>query len=108
MSAEPSSGAMRHALAHGGYQPAPQVEPEPKPKRLRIVVEPAKPRSSRLPTAQHRDERGNYQRAVTKLTTTTEALTAEERQIISGYRLSMGGAAAEAERRRIEQEVRRS
>ena len=114
MSREPSSGEMRYAVAHGGYNnPGPEVKPPPPPKipkrRFKIVVPEAKPQPVRgtLPSGQHRDERGNYQRAVTKMTTTTEALTAEERQIISGYRLSVGGAAAEAERRRIEQEVRR-
>lgn len=46
-------------------------------------------------------------RVVSKLLATTEALTAEERKIVSGYRLSTGGPAAEAERRQIEEQVRK-
>lgn len=112
MSHEPSSAAHRWGQTHGGHagyfpeeKPAPPAEPPRGPQRkrkFRVVVEPATPKP---PVPQ--PTRGYYERAVRKQMTTTEALTAEERQIISGYRLSVGGDAAEAERRRIEKEVRR-
>lgn len=41
------------------------------------------------------------------MTTTTEALTPYERQIVRGYRLSVGGPAADKERVQIEREARR-
>lgn len=114
MSREPTSTSMQASQVLGGWSNAvhdpepPAPEPTQPPRRaqrkrkFRVVVEPAKPKPKPA-----KPTRGYYERAVSKWTTTTEALTAEERQIISGYRLSVGGDAAEAERRRIEQEVRR-
>lgn len=113
MSREPESGAMRYSQIHGGHDGyLPEVKPEPpalppapKQRNFKIVVEPEKPKPK--PPAPTRGYHARaYERAVTKQLTTTEALSAEERQIISGYRLSVGGEAAEAERRRIEREVR--
>jgi len=116
MSREPSSAAHRWGQTHGGHKgyfpeqkPEPSTQPPRGPQRkrnFRIVVEPAKPKPPvPQPTRGYHDVR--REEVVSKWTTTTEALTAEERQIISGYRLSVGGEAADAERRRIEKEVGR-
>ncbi|UMG94156.1 hypothetical protein [Nocardioides sp. TF02-7] len=89
------------AIGRSGVRENETPAPPPKPDPLR-KPQPPNRRRRRVPTDKQRE------RAFTKLTTTTEALTAEERQIIRGYRLSIGGEAAEAARREIEREVRRS
>lgn len=96
MSREPSSPVHRYreALARAGNaepEPAPPPKPKPGKRKFRVTVEPSKRRR---------------EQTLAKLTTTTEALTAEERLIVRGYRLSIGGPAAEAERRNIEREAR--
>ena len=105
MSREPQSAAHRYKQVGGDpIPPAPAPAPvttTQRARKFRIVVEPEKPK----PRSRHADEMGNFQRAVTKLTTTTEALTAQERQIVRGYRLSTGGPAAERERQQIEVEI---
>lgn len=94
MSREPSSPM------HRGWSAYDEPEPPPKKPRIRpgkrnfkVRVEPSKKQK---------------QRALTKLTNTTEALTAEERKIVRGYRLSVGGSTAEAERRLLEGEIART
>ncbi|MGY2700766.1 hypothetical protein [Nocardioides sp. HB32] len=94
---EPQSAANRVWETHArtGEDTGPRVAPPtkpPPPKRYRIRVEGLKPRRESV---------------VSKWKTTTEALTDEERSIVRGYRLSVGGEAAETTRREIEAEVRR-
>lgn len=74
-------------------QPAPESEPShPKPG-------PPK----RIPRV--RVENPGKDKALTKLATTTEALTADERRILRGYRLSVGGDTSRLERMRVELDI---
>ncbi|GAA4817122.1 hypothetical protein ACFQ0K_08635 [Nocardioides caeni] len=110
MSREPTSPAHRYREAlgrSGALDPLPQPEAPPARDPLRKPQPPNRRRKPKSPTPT-RGYHTQREQALTKLTTTTEALTAEERQIIRGYRLSIGGEAAEAARREIEREVRRS
>ncbi len=92
--------------------------PPPEPPQL-VTIGGLPPPAYRPPVAapapkpRPRRARPMRERAVSKLLPTPEraliqrGLSAEERKIIRGYRLSIGGPAAEAERRQIEREVRR-
>ena len=98
MSREPSSAMHRYneAIGRSGAVDLPTpLAPNPEPKKPRnfsIRVEPKKkPRKQ----------------AISKMLKTTEQLSPEERRIVRGYRLSVGGPAAEQERIQIEREVRR-
>ena len=134
MSREPTSSAQvfLHAQAHSPrpeplsalYEKPPEP-PDTSPipygkRRFRVTVEPKKqprrrtrvddgggnsPATNRALGRKHTEER--QVRAVAKLLSTTEALSAEERKIVRGYRLSQGGPVADAERRKIDREVRR-
>lgn len=76
MSREPSSSMMHGWRAFA--EPTPEPTP-PKPRRVRVVVEPAKPKPVRR-SVQRRDQ------VVNKLLSTTEALTAEERGLLRELR----------------------
>ena len=92
MSREPSSPM------HRGWRSF--EAPEPKPDLLRKPQPPIRRRPPRV-----RVENPGKDKAINKLLTTTEALTAEERVILRGYRLSTGGDAARLERMRIELDI---
>lgn len=100
MSAEPSSGEMRHrdALGRSGWT----APPAPPPKRdpLRKPQPPSRRRPPRV-----RVEGAGKDQALAKLLTTTEQLTPYERQIVQGYRLAKGGPEADEVRREIEIEI---
>lgn len=92
MSREPSSPMMR---GWSSYEAQPTPAPEPtRPK-------PGPPK--RIPRV--RVENPGKDKALTKLATTTEALTADERRILRGYRLSTGGDAERLERMRIDLDI---
>jgi hypothetical protein len=99
-SREPTSAAHRERL-YAAPAP-PKAEPAPAPTQL---PKPQPPRRRAKPRV--RVEGTARDRALTKALTTTEALSAEERRIVAGYRLSKGGPEAEAERKRIEQHIRK-
>lgn len=100
MSREPSSGELRYWFTGG--EPPPKPSPPPKANPL---AKPQPPPSRRRVPRVRVEGVSAAERAVLKLATTTTALTAEERRIIRGYRLSVGGAAAEAAKREIEIEI---
>lgn len=85
MSREPSSPM------HRGWRSFDQP-PEPEPTK----PAPGKGRNIRI-----RVENSGRDKAINKLLTTTEALSAEERKIIRGYRLSVGGETTRKERMRL-------
>lgn len=118
MSREPSSSSMQASLTLGGWRnaaPARSKPPEPaqpprgpqKRRNFKIVVEPAKPKPGPATPTRGYYKTRSREEVVAKLTTTTEALTAEERAVVRGLRLSRGGPEAEATRQEIEEEVRR-
>lgn len=79
MSREPSSPVHRYreALGRAGALDPPPPEPKPrKPKR----------RNFRVTVPPKRDPESTRERAFTKLTTTTEALTADERALLREMR----------------------
>jgi hypothetical protein len=91
VSREPSSPMHRQWKYHEKVSPPPEPE-NPKsspPKRIPRV----------------RVENAGQDKAIQKLLTTTEQLTAEERRIVRGYRLSSGGDAERIERARIELDI---
>jgi hypothetical protein len=88
MSREPSSAM------HRGWR---AFEQEPEPSQPK----PGPPK--RIPRI--RVENPGEDKAINKLLTTTEKLSAEERKIVRGYRLSTGGDAARLERMRIDLDI---
>ena len=120
MSRRPTSAS--NIVRFNGGDAVPPPPPE-KPKALppkkvpRVRVEMPKPKQQTQPGRAESEARQRRaaatresarQKALTKLQTTTEALTPEERKIVRGFRLSGGAgfAAEQAERRRMEKEIR--
>lgn len=111
MSREPESAAHRLSLARGKAgaapesQPAPaappQTPPPPARRSPRIRVEGVtKPQPIEGPGRAEMEARRRS--VMTKAVMTTEALSDEERKILQGYRLALGGETAAKERARLE------
>lgn len=125
MSHEPESAAHRWGQTHGGhagYFPEEKPEPPAQPTRaaqrkrkFRVVVEPEKPKPKPpTPTRGYYTAR-NREEAVTKMATTTEALTADERALLkqlrdhdAGHGLAPGTLAGNAAARITELRGRRA
>lgn len=87
MSREPSSPMHR---GWGAFEQPPPAEPATPVKRQ---------------TPRVRVEGAGRDKAMQKLMTTTEKLTREERRILRGYRLSVGGDTSRLERMRVELDI---
>ncbi len=124
MSREPESSAMRYSQTRGGLEGyLPERKPEPPaeiprgPQRRRnfkVVVEPAKPKPKPATPTRGYYRATSREEAVTKLTTTTEALTNEERALLKqlrehdeGHGRSPGSTAGDAAAKITEQRKRR-